>query len=348
MTQMENIDSDSERKELLEKVSGSDFKLEVLIGRGTQGKVYLVRQKLTGLLYAMKALKKAKVKKLKQIERTKNERNVMTCLDHPFIVQLHWAFQNDKYLCLVSDFCQGGELFWHISKTNGQGLSEEKSKFFVAQIILVFEYLHSKDIIQRDLKPENVLLGTDGYAKVTDFGFIKEDVKQEDAYSFCGTPEQLAPEVIDKIGHGKPVDWWSLGCFTQEIMMGRPAFFNNSKKDLYRSIKNLQFSFIKPISRDANTFIRSLLTVNPTQRLGYNGSLEVKQHPWLKAVNWDILSRKQYRPPFMPEVSSEVDLRYFDDTFTREELRKDSLHAIAQTYSSDSQQEDVEYYEGFD
>lgn len=152
---------------------------------------------------------------------------------HPFIVQLHWSFQNDQKLFFVLDYCPGGELFGLLSKRNR--LTEDQARFYAAQLVLALEYLHSKDILYRDLKPENVMLDKRGYVKLTDFGLSRFKLTEKDV-SVCGTPEYLAPEIIQKSGHGKEVDWWCLGCLIYEMVTGIPPFSAQSRTELFSKI----------------------------------------------------------------------------------------------------------------
>ena len=172
-----------------------------------------------GNIYSMKILKKENVIKRNQIEHTKTERRVLGYVKHPFIVSLYYAFQTETKLFLVLDYCGGGELFFHLGKAGR--FKEERARFYSASIALALEYLHSKNIIYRDLKPENVLLDNEGHIKLTDFGLSKENITDiQLAHSFCGTPEYLAPEILRRCGHGKPADWWSLGALLYEMLTG--------------------------------------------------------------------------------------------------------------------------------
>jgi serum/glucocorticoid-regulated kinase 2 len=193
----------------MEAVTMDDFTLLKVLGKGSYAKVILVRKKTNDRLYAMKILKKKHIEKKKQEFHIQTERNVLVEMDHPFVIKLYYSFQTPEKLFFVLDFCPGGELFGLLSKKSR--FSEEQAKFYAAQMVLAIEYLHSKDIIYRDLKPENVLLDAQGYIRLTDFGLSKMFMSSNDALSICGTPEYLAPEILFKEGHGKPVDWWCLG-----------------------------------------------------------------------------------------------------------------------------------------
>jgi serum/glucocorticoid-regulated kinase 2 len=201
------------------KVNLDDFELLSLIGKGTYGKVYQVKKKDTGRIYALKALNKESLIARHQVTHTKTERKVLQEIDHPFIVSLKYAFQTPKKVYMVMEFFNGGELFFHMK--NERRFNEERAAFYGAQIVLALEYLHEKNIIYRDLKPENVLLDDQGFVKLTDFGLsIQLKTADELAKTICGTPEYVAPEVLKGKGYSKPVDWWTLGALLFELMTG--------------------------------------------------------------------------------------------------------------------------------
>ena len=194
------------------KLSIDDFSSLSVIGKGSYAKVVLVKKKDNGELYAMKILKKENVERRKQEKHVKTERDVLINIEHPFVIKFFYSFQNDRKLYFALEYCAGGELFNLLQKK--RRFSEDQAKFYAAQMVLALEHLHDKDIIYRDLKPENVLIDKVGYIRITDFGLSRMDVKDpNEAKSICGTPEYLAPEIIMKLGYGKPVDWWTLGIF---------------------------------------------------------------------------------------------------------------------------------------
>ena len=191
------------------RVGLREFVLLKVVGKGSFGKVMQVRKRDTGRIYAMKVLQKANIIRRNQVEHTRTERNVLSRIMHPFIVGLNFAFQTEDKLYFVLDYCAGGELFFHLGREGK--FDEPRSRFYAAQIVLALEHLHKMSVIYRDLKPENVLLDHRGNVRITDFGLSKENVEAVDsgAHSFCGTPEYLAPEVLNRSGHGRAVDWWS-------------------------------------------------------------------------------------------------------------------------------------------
>ena len=235
-------------------ISIKDFKLIKTIGVGTYGKVLLVKKVGSNEELALKMLRKDFIIKRKQLEHTRTERRVLEIINHPFIVRLRYAFQNPKKLYLVMDYCPGGELFFHLQRSFK--FDEGLTKFITSQIVLALEELHKHKIIYRDLKTENVLIDIDGYIKLTDFGLSKENINDMySAHSFCGTPEYFAPEMITKIGHGMPVDWWALGSIIYEMMTGLPPYFNKeqNREKLFHAIltQELKYpSYFSPVCCD--------------------------------------------------------------------------------------------------
>jgi serine/threonine protein kinase len=235
------------------------FNIERVIGHGAFGKVFLVTKKDTGQVYAMKTCKKNMLEKRNQITRLKTERQIMGDMAHPFIVQLRFAFQTQDKLYMVMDFINGGELFFHLRKQ--KRFTEEKARFYSAEIILALSYLHSLDIIYRDLKPENILLDADGHIRLTDFGLSKNFFTMgQKAFSFCGTPEYLAPEILQETGHDHSVDFWSLGILIYEMLAGVPPFQEKNQDKLFHDITNKPVQ-MKPIfSAQACSLLGALLT----------------------------------------------------------------------------------------
>jgi len=282
-----------------------DFVLLKVLGKGSFGKVLLVRKKDDAAIFAMKCLKKQRVFQRHQVEHTKTERRVLGYLDHPFLVSLHYAFQTDQKLYLVLDYCTGGELFFHLSKAGR--FTEDRTRFYIAEIVLAIDYLHSKDIIYRDLKPENILLDSEGHVKITDFGLCKENVPDNvSAHSFCGTPEYLAPEILRKVGHGKAADWWTLGALIYEMLCGVPPFYSRSRDALFDKILRQKIRFPNYFSRESIDIIKQLMQRNPKYRLGSrNGAKEVQVHIFFSSIDWDALYRRDVEPPFRPRLSKD-------------------------------------------
>merc|ERR1719450_86714 len=218
----------------------------------------LVRHKSEPVVYAMKMLRKDNIVKRNQVEHTETERSVLEAVSHPFIVNLHYAFQTPKKLYFVLEYCPGGELFFHLSRAGR--FSEGRCKFYAAEILLALEYLHSLTIIYRDLKPENLLLDAEGHTKITDFGLSKEGIEDNiSAKTMCGTPEYLAPEIVEKKGHGRAVDWYSIGALTYEMLTGLPPFYTRDREKLFQRIKSGELPYPGYVSPIAKGFLQGLL-----------------------------------------------------------------------------------------
>lgn len=302
-----------------------DFELLKVVGKGSFGKVFQVRKKDTGNIYAMKVLKKEQLLKRKQVAHTQTERKVLEEIDNPFIVSLRFAFQTQDKLYMVLDYFTGGELFFHL-KSNGR-FSEELARFYAAEITLALECLHKHTIVYRDLKPENVLLDEEGHIRLTDFGLSKESISGNTlTHTFCGTPEYLAPEVIHGAGYNKAVDWWSLGTLLYEMITGLPPFFNTNVHIMYERIMRAQLTFPPYVSPEAVSLLTGLLQRNPAARLGSGprDAEELKEHPFFKSIDWTKLYNKQITPPFKPFTKDgATDVSNIDEEF-RKEIPRDT------------------------
>jgi serum/glucocorticoid-regulated kinase 2 len=298
-----------------------DFKVLKVIGRGSFGKVNLVEYLPTHETYAMKSLKKDLLIEQEQIENTLLEKEILQTIDYPLLCGLVFCFQTEERIYFIMPFLSGGELFQHLRKF--RTFDEEKVRFYGAQIALALEYLHSKGIVYRDLKPENILMDEQGYLRLADFGMAKKLKDDEKAMSFCGTPEYLAPEIITMEGHDKNADWWSFGILLFEMLCGLPPFYVENLDKMYELIKTSSVKFPKRInlSEDAKDIIRKLLEKNPKKRLGsQNGIEEIKNHPFFQSIDFNLIEQKKIKAPFIPELSSDTDVQYFDEEFTNEEV----------------------------
>ena len=305
----------------VKSVKLEDFKVLKVIGRGSFGKVNLVEYLPTHETYAMKSLKKDLLIEQEQIENTLLEKEILQTIDYPLLCGLVFCFQTEERIYFILPFLSGGELFQHLRKF--RTFDEEKVRFYGAQIALALEYLHSKGIVYRDLKPENILMDEDGYLKLADFGMAKKLKEDEKAMSFCGTPEYLAPEIITMEGHDKNADWWSFGILLFEMLCGLPPFYVENLDKMYELIKTSTVKFPKRIvlSEDAKDIIRKLLEKNPKKRLGsQRGIEEIKSHPFFANIDFDLIVQKKIKAPFIPELSSDTDVQYFDEEFTSEEV----------------------------
>ncbi|KAF8367983.1 rskn-1, partial [Pristionchus pacificus] len=266
---------------------------------------------------SLKVLKKATLKVRDRV-RTKMERNILAHISHPFIVKLHYAFQTEGKLYLILDFLRGGDLFTRLSKE--VMFTEEDVKFYLAELTLALEHLHSLGIVYRDLKPENILLDSDGHIKLTDFGLSKEAVDGDNkTYSFCGTIEYMAPEVINRKGHSTAADFWSLGVLMFEMLTGHLPFTGSDRKETMSLILKSKLSMPPFLSPPAQSLLRALFKRNAVNRLGYgtNGSIALKKHNFFASINWHGLLAKQVKPPFQPAINPVDALLHFDPEFTR-------------------------------
>ena len=237
-----------------EKSKPDDFEFLKVIGRGSFGKVMQVRKKDTGKIYAMKILKKKALIAKHQVEHTNAERKILQQLQHPFLMHLRYAFQTDAKLYFVLDYYRGGELFFHLKKK--RRFSEAQAQIIVAEVGMALGHLHSMDVIYRDLKPENILLDHTGHICLTDFGLSKDlGPNQDDAHTFCGTPEYLAPEIVMNLGHGKAVDWWSLGILLYELTVGIPPFYSQNVNEMYRKIQEAPLLFPPNLSNPCKDLV---------------------------------------------------------------------------------------------
>jgi serine/threonine protein kinase len=306
-------------------VTKDDFELLTVIGKGSFGKVMQVRKKDDGKIYAMKVLRKDTIVARKQVAHTKAEKNILMKIQHPFIVNLNYAFQTKDKLYMILDYINGGELFFHLKKEGR--FAESRVKLYAAEIVCALAHLHNLDIVYRDLKPENILLDSEGHICITDFGLSKKLEQEGGTHTFCGTPEYLAPEVLKGHGHGIAVDWWSLGTLLYEMLTGLPPFYAQNVNVMYQKILSGELRFPNYISEDAKSLLEGLLTRDPAQRLGTKGGDEVKGHPWFADVQWDKLIRKEIEPPFKPKVRNVEDTSQIDPQFTRER----AIDSVAET-----------------
>jgi serine/threonine protein kinase len=296
-----------------EKVNVGSFDFLTVIGQGSFGKVLQVRHKGTGDIYAMKILNKVNIVDRGEVEHTRAEKNILMKVTHPFLIKLFYSFQDDQNLYLVMDFINGGELFFHLQ--NERQFSNERACFYTAEICLAIAHLHSCGIIYRDLKPENLLIDSAGHIKVTDFGLSKEGIKDNArTRTFCGTPEYLAPEVLEAREYTKAVDWWSVGTLIFEMLTGLPPFYCEDVQKMYSLKMKADLTIPEFIEPEAADIIRKFLDKNPETRLTDIES--IKKHVWFKDINWGKLYRKEIEPPYLPQVDKESTI-LIDEAFTK-------------------------------
>ncbi|RDB18028.1 Serine/threonine-protein kinase gad8 [Hypsizygus marmoreus] len=295
-----------------------DFELITVIGKGSFGKVMQVRKRDTQRIYALKTIRKAHIVTRNEITHTLAERLVLAQVNSPFIVPLKFSFQSQQKLYLVLAFVNGGELFHHLQRESR--FNEERSRFYSAELLLALEHLHELDVVYRDLKPENILLDYTGHIALCDFGLCKLNMKgNEKTNTFCGTPEYLAPEILNGEGYDKTIDWWTLGVLLYEMLAGLPPFYDEVTDEMYRKILNEPLRFGPEIEPEARSILTGLLTRDPSKRLGVHGAEEIKKHPFFKNhIDFQKLLQKKIQPPFKPSVASPVDVSNFDTVFTTE------------------------------
>ena len=320
------------------KISIGKFKQLKVIGKGAFGKVFLVQKENTNEYYAMKRLKKSELKNKKQKEHILNERDTLIKLNHPFIVKLYYAFQDENNLYFITEFMQGGQLFTYL-KNNAQ-LKTKQAKFYLSEILLALQYMHENNYIYRDLKPENILIGKDGHIKLSDFGFSKL-VTDELVFTICGTPSYEAPEINKKQGYDKMCDWWSFGIIMFEMLSGYKPFDiekrNTIRDNIYENI-----TWCDDIKDDAKDLISKLLVVEPNLRIGYHSIDDIRKHKFFENVDFDKVLKKEIEPPFIPEIKDEKDLKYFNPKYTQMELQTFANEKII-----DDNDKNNSIYEGF-
>lgn len=323
-----------------DRTSIEDFEIIKPISRGAFGRVFLARKRATGDLFAIKVLKKADMIRKNAVESILAERNILISVRNPFVVRFFYSFTCRENLYLVMEYLNGGDLY---SLLRNLGcLDEDMARVYIAELVLALEYLHSLNVIHRDLKPDNLLIGQDGHIKLTDFGlskvglinstddlsgpsvsgtgFLGEDEAkskhsskraQRQKQSVVGTPDYLAPEILLGMGHGATADWWSVGVILFEMLVGIPPFNAEHPQQIFDNIINSDIPWPRipdEMSYEAYDLIDKLLTENPVQRLGATGAKEVKQHPFFKNVNWDTLARQ--KAMFIPAAEAH-DTSYF-------------------------------------
>ncbi|KAI0048830.1 kinase-like protein [Auriscalpium vulgare] len=292
----------------------TDFIFQRTLGTGSFGRVHLVRSKHNLRFYAVKVLQKEKIVRSKQVDHTNNEQQMLLSVQHPFIVNLWGSFQDSLNLYMVMDFVPGGELFTLLRRSNR--FPDPVGKFYAAEVALALNHLHTLDIVYRDLKPENILLSLDGHIKIADFGFAK--YCPNTTWTLCGTPDYLAPEVINQSRYNKSVDWYALGVLIYEMLVGSPPFHrpdDSSPMALYSRIQMgpacVHFPAINILAKD---LILKFLEGNPSKRYGNlrHGAGDVFAHPWFREVDWEKLRNREITAPYLPKVAGEGDASAFE------------------------------------
>nr|XP_054586385.1 serine/threonine-protein kinase N2 isoform X2 [Nothobranchius furzeri] len=302
------------------KMLMDDFRLISVLGRGHFGKVLLAEFKKTGRLFAIKALKKRDIVTRGEVDSLMSEKRIFEMINasrHPFLVNLHGCFQTSDHVCFVMEYLAGGDLMIHI---HNDVFSEAQTRFYSACVLLGLEFLHLNKIIYRDLKLDNLLMDADGFVKITDFGLCKEGVGHGDQTStFCGTPEFLAPEVLTDESYTRAVDWWGLGVLVYEMLVGESPFPGEDEEEVFDSIVNNDVQYPTSLHPDAVSIMQKLLKKNPLKRLGAGerDAKEVKGEKFFQPIDWEALTTKKLKPPFLPSIKDSTDVSNFDSDFTQ-------------------------------
>ena len=309
----------------------NDFEFVFIIGKGGFGKVWRVKYKKTNELYALKEMSKTKIIDKKSENSINGEREFLSFLHHPFIVNMHFAFQDNDNLYLVMDLLTGGDLRYHCSRY--RSFSEEQTRFFLACIIHSLSYIHKNNVIHRDIKPENLVLDDKGYVCITDFGVAKKNMKDNSSET-SGTPGYMCPEVMNGKNHSFPADYFSIGVIGYEFMMGKRPYRGRGRKEIKEQMMNYQARITEEEMKDGWSiecveFINALLERKEKRRLGYKeGVKELKQHPWMKYYPWKDLAKKNLPAPFIPENMDNFDKKYcesVDEISDETQLRYDEI-----------------------
>jgi len=296
-----------------EELSVESFQEISVLGNGGTGTVFKVSKKQTGELYAMKVMCKEGIIQRRAVQRVLAEHNILSKLEHPpFIAQLCYDFETCENLYFVMPYYGGGDLFARL-QSEGR-LSETVARFWAAELLLALEFLHLHDIIHRDIKAENVLIDDEGHIALIDFGMAKEEVLEgQMAFSLCGTPEYLAPEVLNRSGHGRSADWWSYGVLVYEMLQGLPPFYHPERSTMFQNIKSAELVFPQDIFQDSHavSLLEQLLNRDPRLRPGIDS---LKAHEWFAghvewaAFSWGAVSAPEGASPAQQRISSAINV----------------------------------------
>lgn len=327
-TKLKQIAAGYKSKKTLE-----DYVIDRTLGTGSFGRVLLAQERGSPEFRAIKIVSKDRVIKTRQVEHTINEKNILFCIDCKFIVRMYDYFQDTRCLYFVLEFVNGGEMFTIIQKQKRRRFTEEQTKFFAAETILAFDFLHNIDIVFRDLKPENMLIDHRGHIRLTDFGFAKR--VDDRTYTMCGTPEYLAPEIIVNKGYAHAVDWWAIGVLVFEMRCGHSPFESKSQMDMFKKITRRDLAMPKEFEPELQSLIDGLLQVDLTRRLGnmFAGTDDIKSHPYFAGVDWEKYYAQNTISPYQPRVKGPGDASNFE-VYPEEPVRwyPDGVDAFGDTF----------------
>ena len=356
-----------------EKQSIRDYESIAIIGRGAFGEVHVCREKKTGKIYAIKKIKKNILIIKNQIRHVLNEQILMSKASSPWIVELKASFQEDEYLYLVMEYLPGGDLMNLLIQKDI--LTEKEAKFYISELILAIESIHNLDCIHRDIKPDNILIDKNGHIKLSDFGlakisdklYEKEDEKYKNFlpnknneknhkmthnknFSCVGTAYYVAPEVLKKSGYDKDIDWWSVGIIFFEMLVGYAPFCSKETTEVCYKVLNWKDFLNIPkkvkLSEEAKDLIYKLIN-NSDDRLGKNGSEEIKRHPFFKDVNWNNIRKS--KAPFIPQLKNEYDTKYFEKFEVKEpfypinknKFKRKDVEYVGYDFNKDNSENDL-------
>ncbi|KAM3961059.1 LOW QUALITY PROTEIN: serine/threonine-protein kinase N [Aphomia sociella] len=316
---IETMSKEQDSRRQSGEMSMGSFRLLSVLGRGHFGKVILSQYKPTNEYFAIKALKKGDIIARDEVDSLLSEKRIFevaNAIRHPFLVNLFACFQTEQHVCFVMEYAAGGDLMMHI---HADVFTEPRAVFYAACVVLGLQYLHENNIIYRDLKLDNLLLDTEGYVKIADFGLCKEGMGWGDRTgTFCGTPEFLAPEVLTETSYTRAVDWWGLGVLIFEMLVGESPFPGEDEGEVFDSIVNDEVRYPRTLSLEAIALMRRLK--NPERRLGSSerDAEDVKKQAFFRNVNWEQLLLRKVKPPFVPTINNLEDVSNFDSEFTSE------------------------------
>lgn len=329
-------------RDRLRRIEFSQLERGPVLGVGGFGRVELVtiRHKSENRSFALKTIKKSALKDPESRRQSVTEKELLAEVDSEFVIKLYRTFQTADHLHLLLELCQGGEL-WSLVRKDGH-MEDDRASFYMACVVEGLDYLHSRDIIYRDLKPENCLLANNGYIKLVDLGLAKRLKAHRRTYSFCGTAEYVPPEVILQTGHGPEADLWSLGILIYELVEGRPPFMGETSNDTYGYIlQGMEYAhFPNHVTVKARNIILSLCRRELSERLGAGdgGWDQVRGHKWFQNINWKDLRQQKFTAPFLPEIRNEQDTHLFESTCGGEESSHTSGYVSEGDRKGDSSQ----------
>jgi len=307
-------DMTGEEAEILRSSTLDSCHMIKTIGVGTFGNVRLCRVDGLDRPFAMKIMSKSKLIQSEMLPGVKNEREILQdYVRHPFVMMLYKSYADSSYIYMLQEFVPGGDMFLHLQVSHR--LSRDAAQFHTAQIVLVFEYLHSIGVVYRDLKPENLLISSTGYLKVADFGFSSRISPGQKLRTKCGTPEYLAPEIIKDGTYGFEVDWWAVGILVFEMLVGHTPFYGDTSHEIFQNVMSGQVTFPSEVDHVTRDIVMRFLRVNPAERFGcfQDGAVTVKRHRFFQGLVWTQLEQGNIPAPLVPQLENPFDSRYFEE-----------------------------------